>query len=94
MKRLVQNQFRRRILFSFLAVVIGFLALNGYLRYNQKKEQFIHKSITALFKDAPGIINEVMVSGLIPPITPNSPIYHSEAANVATVICDKKDNIL
>lgn len=37
MKRLVQNQFRRRILFSFLAVVIGFLILNGYLRYTQKK---------------------------------------------------------
>ena len=94
MKRLVQNQFRRRILFSFLAVVIGFLALNGYLRYHQKKEQFIHKSISALFKDVPGIINEVMVSGLIPPITPNSGVYHSEAANVATVICDEKDHIL
>lgn len=94
MKRLVQNQFRRRILFSFLAVVICFLALNGYLRYNQKKELFIQKSITALFKDVPGVINEVMVSGLIPPITPSSGIYHSEAANVATVICDEKDNIL
>ena len=65
MRRLVKNQFRRRILFSFLAVVVSFLALNGYLRYNQKKAQIIHKTTTALFKDVPGIINEVMLSNLI-----------------------------
>lgn len=94
MKRLVQNQFRRRILFSFLAIVIGFLSLNGYLRYHQKKELLIQESTIALFKEVPGIINEVMPSGLIPPINANSSIYHSKAEKIATVICDTKDTIL
>lgn len=94
MKRLVQNQFRRRILFSFLAVVIGFLSLNGYLRYNQKKELLIQESTIALFKEVPGIINEVMPSGLIPPINANTAIYHSKAKKIATVICDTKDTVL
>ncbi|MGR6833247.1 ATP-binding protein [Aliivibrio wodanis] len=94
MKRLVQNQFRRRILFSFLTIVIGFLALNGYLRYNQKKELLIQESTVALFKEVPGVINEVMPSGLIPPINSSSSIYHSKADKIATVICDTKDTIL
>ncbi|GEK14083.1 sensor histidine kinase [Aliivibrio fischeri] len=94
MKRLVQNQFRRRILFSFLAVVIGFLMLNGYLRYTQKKELLIQESTVTLFRDVPGIINEVMSSGLIPPITPNNNIYHSNAKEVATVICDTNHTVL
>ncbi|MUK30468.1 GHKL domain-containing protein [Aliivibrio fischeri] len=94
MKRLVQNQFRRRILFSFLAVVIGFLILNGYLRYTQKKELLIQESTITLFRDVPGIINEVMSSGLIPPITLNSNVYNSNAKEVATVICDTKHTVL
>ena len=94
MKRLVQSQFRRRILFSFLTIVIGFLALNGYLRYNQKKELLIQESTVALFKEVPGVINEVMPSGLIPPINSSSSIYHSKAEKIATVICDTKDTIL
>jgi two-component system sensor histidine kinase PhoQ len=93
MKRLVQNQFRRRILFSFLSVVITFLLLNGYLRYQNTKTELMSAYTLSLLRQIPAIINEAMPSGLIPHIT-TSQHYASETKTIATAICSDKHQLL
>lgn len=93
MIRLIKNQFRRRVLFSFLSVVITFLLLNGYLRYQNAKIELISAYTLSLLKQVPAIINEVMPSGLIPNIT-TSTFYPSESKTIATAICSDKQQLL
>lgn len=93
MIRLIKNQFRRRVLFGFLSVVITFLLLNGYLRYQNAKIELISAYTLSLLKQVPAIINEVMPSGLIPNIT-TSTFYPSESKTIATAICSDKQQLL
>ncbi len=96
MKRLVQNQFRRRILFSFLAVVIGFLSLNGYLRYQTAYSSLITEYTLNITKNFPSIFNEMVSSGYITPLKEglNSKYYNSNSDDITIVICDINDNLL
>ncbi|WP_023604125.1 ATP-binding protein [Aliivibrio logei] len=96
MKRLVQNQFRRRILFSFLAVVIGFLALNGYLRYQTARSSLITEYTLNITNNFPSIFNEMVSSGYITPLEEGrkNKYYNSDSDDITIVICDINDNLL
>ncbi|MUK63415.1 GHKL domain-containing protein [Aliivibrio fischeri] len=96
MKRLVQNQFRRRILFSFLAVVIGFLILNGYLRYQKARSDLITEYTLDITYHFPSIFNEMVSSNYIMPLQKGnkSQYYSSSSKDITIVICDNNDNLL
>ncbi|MDD9175389.1 ATP-binding protein [Aliivibrio sp. S2TY2] len=96
MKRLVQNQFRRRILFSFLAVVIGFLMLNGYLRYKNARSELIAEYTLSIGHTFPSIFNEITSSGYLPKLSEGTKnnYYKPSSENITVVICDDNDNLL
>lgn len=96
MKRLVKNQFRRRILFSFLSIVIGFLMLNGYLRYQAARSALISDYILSISHEFPSIFNEISASGYLPKLADGTEnhYYKSSSDKITVVICDNQDNLL
>ncbi|MDD9157951.1 ATP-binding protein [Aliivibrio sp. S4TY2] len=96
MRRLVKNQFRRRILFSFLGVVVGFLILNGYLRYQTARSDLITEYTLDIAYHFPSIFNEMVSSNFIMPLQEGnkSQYYNSSSKDITIVICDNNDNLL
>ncbi|MCY9865805.1 ATP-binding protein [Vibrio coralliirubri] len=91
MKRLYKTQFRRRIFTAAASILFAMVLSSTWFYYNTQKHQLFEDYSKNTLRELPSIINELLSSGEIPPLTEWNRFYAKESPNTNIILCDHKN---
>ncbi len=93
LKNLIKSQFRRRVLFSSLLVVISALAIVSYFAHQQFQKSVLFNFSADIIYQIPTIVNEIRYSGALPDTQAWEDLFPSNSPEFGAFICDKQDEL-
>lgn len=91
MKRLYKTQFRRRIFATAASILFTMVLTSTWFYYNTQKHQLFEDYSKNTLRELPSIINELLSSGEIPPLTEWDRFYAKESPNTSLILCDNNN---
>ena len=88
MKRLYKTQFRRRIFATAASILFTMVLTSTWFYYNTQKHQLFEDYSKNTLRELPSIVNELLSSGEIPPLTEWNRFYAKESPNTSVILCD------
>ncbi|WP_060983447.1 ATP-binding protein [Vibrio splendidus] len=88
MKRLYKTQFRRRIFATAASILFTMVLTSTWFYYNTQKHQLFEDYSKNTLRELPSIVNELLSSGEIPPLTEWNRFYAKESSNTSVILCD------
>ncbi|MEZ8010616.1 MULTISPECIES: sensor histidine kinase [Vibrio] len=88
MKRLYKTQFRRRTFAVAASIMISMVLTSAWFYYNSQKHQLFEYYSKNTLRELPAVINELLSSGEIPPLTEWDRFYAKESPNTSVTLCD------
>ena len=88
MKRLYKTQFRRRIFATAASILFTMVLTSTWFYYNTQKHQLFEDYSKNTLRELPSIVNELLSSGEIPPLTEWNSFYAKESPNTSVILCD------
>ncbi|MGF1752343.1 sensor histidine kinase [Vibrio makurazakiensis] len=88
MKRLYKTQFRRRTFTIAASILFAMVLTSTWFYYNSQKHQLFEAYSKNTLRELPSIINELLSSGEIPPLTEWNRFYAKESPNTSVILCD------
>lgn len=88
MKRLYKTQFRRRTFATAASILFTMVLTSTWFYYNTQKHQLFEDYSKNTLRELPSIVNELLSSGEIPPLTEWNRFYAKESPNTSVILCD------
>ncbi|WP_210501945.1 ATP-binding protein [Vibrio crassostreae] len=88
MKRLYKTQFRRRTFATAASILFTMVLTSTWFYYNTQKHQLFEDYSKNTLRELPSIVNELLSSGEIPPLTEWNSFYAKESPNTSVILCD------
>ena len=88
MKRLYKTQFRRRIFATAASILFAMVLTSTWFYYHTQRHQLFEDYSKNTLRELPSIINELLSSGEIPPLTEWNRFYAKESPNTSIILCD------
>ncbi|MGF1698376.1 ATP-binding protein [Vibrio lamellibrachiae] len=88
MKRLYNTQFRRRIFAAAASILFSMVLTSTWFYYNSQRHQLFEDYSKNTLRELPSVINEILSSGQLPPLTQWDHFYAKESPNTSVILCD------
>jgi len=88
MKRLYKTQFRRRLFAIAASILFSMVLTSTWFYYNTQRHQLIEDYSKSTLRELPAVINEVLSSGKIPPLTEWDHFYAKESPSTSVILCN------
>ncbi|OIQ25095.1 sensor histidine kinase [uncultured Vibrio sp.] len=88
MRRLYKTQFRRRIFAVAASILVSMVLISAWFYYNTQKHQIFEYYSKNTLRELPAVINELLSSGEIPPLTQWDKFYAKESPNTSVTLCN------
>lgn len=88
MQRLYKTQFRRRIFAVAASILFLMVITSTWFYYDSQRHQLFESYSKNTLRELPSVINELLASGKIPPLTKWDHFYAPESPNTDIILCD------